>query len=249
MMSIKTAILTIDDAPSVDMRGKLDFLSTLSIPAIWFCQGNYLEQRPDLVLNAIGKGYFIGNHTYDHPHFSDLTLEEGYEQISRTDDLIEDLYRQAGVPRPIKAFRFPYGDKGGLKWGEVLQPYSLAGAERKAALQAYLKKLGYTPAPSENINYQYYFRAGLHVDNDWYWTYDILDWSIYSDHPFEGIDSIEKVLARMDEDDPENGKGLNRPESSEIILTHDHQPTTQHFQAIINRLLEKGIQFISPVGK
>jgi len=36
----KTACLTIDDAPSVDMSWKVEYLSQRGIPAIWFCRGN-----------------------------------------------------------------------------------------------------------------------------------------------------------------------------------------------------------------
>ena len=62
-----------------------------------------------------------------------------------------------------------------------------------------------------------------------------------------GIDSLEAVFARMDEVVPEGGRGLNTSGSAEIILAHDHERTTELFPAIIERLLEKGMQFRLPV--
>jgi peptidoglycan-N-acetylglucosamine deacetylase len=245
-LSIKNAILTIDDAPSTDMQSKVDFLLWQSIPAVWFCHGDFLEKRPHLALDAIRKGFVIANHAYDHPHFSDLTIEDGCEQIRRTDAIIETLYRQAGISVPFKAFRFPYGDKGGLKYSEVLEPYSAEGAARKGAFQDCLQGMGYTPAPSGQITYQYYFRAGLQHDRDWYWTYDVHEWSIHHEPHAYSIDSLEKVFARMDEDEPESGRGLNRSESAEIVLIHDHTQTTPYFKNIIQHLLAKGITFSLP---
>ena len=90
------------------------------------------------------------------------------------------------------------------------------------------------------------FIAGFLNDVDWRWTYDVLDWSINSTHKVEGIDSIEKVLIRIDEDEPKNGKGLNYDGSEEIILTHDHENTAKYFKTIVDKLLEKDLKFKLP---
>ncbi|MBN1891077.1 MAG: polysaccharide deacetylase family protein [Thermoflexales bacterium] len=244
IMTSKIAYLTIDDAPSVTMSEKVDYLLSKHIPAIWFCQGSLLEQRTNAAIRAIRKGFVLGNHAYNHPYFSDLELTQCYEQIQRTDDMIEAVYARAGVQRPAKYFRFPYGDKGGLKYSEVLEAYSEAGLERKEALQTYLRQLGYAPPPVEHITYRYYQVNGLREDVDWYWTYDVMEWSIYAAEHLYGVDSLEKVLARMDEDEPEGFRGLNDPSSAEIVLIHDHLETSSCFVSIIERLLEKGLSFI-----
>jgi len=112
-MVIKIAYLTIDDCPSIDMKRKVNFLLEKRIPAIWFCRGELLEKRQQVVIYAIRKGFVIGNHSYDHPHFSEIPLEECFRQIKVTDELIEAVYEKAGIERPAKVFRFPWGDKGG----------------------------------------------------------------------------------------------------------------------------------------
>ncbi len=221
---MKTAYLTIDDAPSVDLRQKVDFLAEKQIPAVWFGVGEAIARRPDAAVYALQRGGILGNHTYTHPHCSALEPDAVYDEIRRTETLIDDVYRRAGVVRPAKYFRFPYGDQG--------------TPERKEALQAFLRAEGFTPPAREGITYAYWSD-----DVDWRWTYDCMDWSIYSAQPQHGVTSVEAVFARMEEHVPEGMRGLNTPGSEEIILTHDHAETTRHFEAIIQRLLDKGITF------
>lgn len=243
----KIAYLTIDDAPSADFAFKVDYLSSKGIPAIFFCPGNALEVQPDLVVDAIQKGFVIGNHAYDHPHFSEIPLEAGYEQIRKTDQLLEQIYSQAGIPFIKKYFRFPYGDKGALTGDDPFAPISSVGLRRKQALQAFLRQLGYSQPAFDEITYDYYRAAGLLDDIDWYWTYDVVEWSTFHEKHAHGIETLADVYARMDEVVPEGGRGLNTPGSAELILTHDHVETTPLFSAIIERLLAKGMEFRLPV--
>lgn len=245
-MAKKVAYLTIDDAPSKDLPEKLEFLKANNIPAVLFCQGNYLDERPQVAIDAIRNGFIVANHSYDHPHFSDISLEVAFDQIRRTDSIVDRLYEQAATPRPAKFFRFPYGDKGDLTHGDEHRPLTEEGKARKAAIQNHLHELGYTQPRFEGVTYQYYREAGMLDDIDWLWTYDVVEWSIYSDWHLYDIDSFEKVLARMDEDVPEGGRGLNDAASEEIILTHDHLTSTQIFYPIIKRLLEKELIFRLP---
>jgi len=98
----KVVYLTIDDAPSADFRQKIDYLFSREIPAVFFCPGEALVERSDATKEAIKRGFVIGNHGYDHPHFSEITLEACFEQIRRTDSLIEDIYRKSGMAIPMK---------------------------------------------------------------------------------------------------------------------------------------------------
>jgi len=60
------------------------------------------------------------------------------------------------------------------------------------------------------------------------------------------IDSLKKVVARMDENVPDGGRGLNDPASDEIILTHDHLASSDIFYPIIRRLQAKDLIFRLP---
>lgn len=231
-MPSKIVYLTIDDGPTPDLPGKLAFLQSRAIPAVLFCRGDQLEARPRIAIDAIRAGFVVGNHAYDHPQFSTLTLEQAGEQIRRTELLVESLYQQAGVPRPGRFFRFPYGDRG--------RP------EQRPAFQDLLGRLGFTQPGFAGITYPRYHREGRHTDLDWHWTFDLFEWSIYAEQPIYGIDSLAKVLARIDEDRPDQGCGLNDPRSEDIILTHDHVESTEIFVPILERLIAKDLVFRLP---
>jgi peptidoglycan/xylan/chitin deacetylase (PgdA/CDA1 family) len=246
-MTPKIAYLTIDDAPTADFMQKIDFLEAQNVPAIFFCTGNRLEEHPEMIVSAIKRGFIIGNHTYDHPHCSDLLVEDICDQILKTDTLIDDLYDQAGVQRQHRFFRFPYGDKGGLQGDNVFAVYQPEGQKRKDQIQMFLRQLGYTQPAFDDVTYDYYRAANLLTDVDWYWTYDCMEWSVGSDNPLFGIDSLEAVFARMEEVVPEGGRGLNTSESSELVLMHDNLHTSSIFEPVVKRLLEKGLEFRLPV--
>jgi len=108
--------LTIDDAPSKEFKQKIDFLISKRIPAILFCEGRFLKKRSKLAIYAIKNGFIIGNHSYDHPRFPKLSLEQCKKQIIKTDKIIEKIYEKAKIKRPFKVFRFPYGgEKTGIR--------------------------------------------------------------------------------------------------------------------------------------
>ena len=120
-----------------------------------------MERRPEVD---------IGNHSFSHPYFSELSFEECTEQILSTE----------GIERRHKLFRFPYGDKGG---------------EHKDRLQEFLKANGFENL-ALRIDHPWYGVEGLGRDRDIYWTFDCKDYKIYSpEHEFELAD----VWTRMAE--------------------------------------------------
>ena len=65
---------------------------------------------------------------YSHPYFSDLTLKRCYEEIEKTDRIIEHIYQEAGVNRPAKFFvRITRGTLA----GEMVRENSPAGRDRR----------------------------------------------------------------------------------------------------------------------
>jgi len=248
---MKIAYLTIDDAPSEDFKQKVDFLLAKKISAIFFCEGRYLEGKFDDVIYAIKKGFVIGNHSYSHPHASNLSDKEVFEEIEKTDKIIDEIYKKAGIKRPIKVFRFPYGDKGwGAEDSDKGGPKDKKLFAHSKAIQNFLKKLGYKQPRFKGINYKWYKKAKVADDRDVYWTYDVMEWSIRKwmlkgECQF-GIKTIEDVWKRMDEDVPEGCRGINFQGSNEIIIIHDNKETTKYFEEIIERLLSKGIKFEIP---
>ena len=86
-MTIKL-YLTIDDSPSMHMDKKVAFLKSKNIPAIFYARGEYIKKYPEQIVNAIKNGFLIGNHSYTHPYFSEIRIEECFDEILKTEKLI-----------------------------------------------------------------------------------------------------------------------------------------------------------------
>jgi peptidoglycan/xylan/chitin deacetylase (PgdA/CDA1 family) len=238
---MKLAYLTIDDGPVAGFIPKIDFLESKGIKAIWTCQGNHLQKYELGALYAISKGHIIGNHSYDHPYFSKISLEEAKRQILETDQIIDNIYKKAKAKRPMKVFRFPFLDNGAgndydnLHWED----------SHVQALQSYLSKAGYKQPAFDNLNYEWYRKAGLNKCANIDCTYDTFDWVLTESEPTHGYHDLPSLLARIDEDVPEGCRGINNPNSNEIIMMHAWIPM-EAFQQLIEKLLRKGLIFKLP---
>lgn len=245
METVKKAYLTIDDGPSVARKEKVDILNKYGIQAVWFSMGIDMEARPEAALYTIENGHVLGNHSYTHPNFAEISLKQCEEEIVRTDEMIDDLYLRAGIKRPVKLFRFPYGNEGVSK-GFFDFNYTSEEQERISAIQDILKKQGYMTYPFEDITYDYFQKMKQIGHVDWLWTYDVMEWCVFQEKPPYGVRTIEDVVEMMDLDLPERWMGLNYPNSGEIVVIHDHPQTTDMFETIIKGLLAKGLEFQKP---
>ena len=76
-----------------------------NVKITFFFAGYWLEKYPDLVRKIAAEGHEIGNHSYTHPHFNQLSKEKIREELESTSDLIEKLIGK----RPV-FFRPPFGE-------------------------------------------------------------------------------------------------------------------------------------------
>ena len=249
---MKKAYLTIDDAPGEDFPEKANYLHERNIPAVFFCIGEKIEKNFDQLISAIKTGFIIGNHSYSHKHFSDLSIDECKLEIQETDQLIDRLYDKAGFNRTHKFFRFPYFDAGGHSSGvEYEARWSLPKdqwnryplKEKKEEIQKYLERLHYELPRFEGINERYFSDESLLKDLDVKCTFDQSEYYLGNENAPWGLSNENAILARIDEDFPYEGRSLNRFDTSDIILVHDHDNTTDLFYKIIDRYIEKGISF------
>jgi len=226
--TMKLAWLTIDDAPTEDLRLRVDELNARGIRAIWFCLGELLEKYPEEAAYAVRSGHILGNHSYNHPAFSQLSLDEAKDQIERTERLLDGIYARAGVPRPVKLFRFPFLDDG--------------GDGKREALQALLRDAGIEHAGFPGVTYDWWRREGHHERIDVGCTFDTWDWKLQG-----GKELLPELLARMDEREPEHGRGLNEaPGSNEVVMMHATVPM-EAFRALLDKLRTKPLAFVPPV--
>lgn len=234
----KLVYLTIDDGPSDNLKKKVDYLSDRNIPAVFFFIGVHLKEHPEDAIYAIKKGFIIGNHSYYHRKFSNLSLEDCFDEIEKADDLINQIYDDANVVRSEKYFRFPYGNKGALDYD------SKDGKERISIIQEFLFNLGYTQISFENINPQY-IRSGFIKNNDWRWTCSFGDWEIYDKNEIIDSKDLDIILQGINKGRTNLCNNLENKNYSEILIMHDHADNQIAFRAIIDKLLEKGIIFKS----
>ncbi|WP_108933900.1 polysaccharide deacetylase family protein [Streptomyces ardesiacus] len=97
--------LTFDDGPSGTTQSLLNALRQNGLRATMFNQGQYAAQNPALVRAQADAGMWVANHSYTHPHMTQLGQAQMDSEISRTQQAIAG----AGGGTP-KLFRPPYGE-------------------------------------------------------------------------------------------------------------------------------------------
>ena len=84
--------LTFDDGPNPTVDSRiLNALSTFNGHATFFAAGYRIDEYPDTILQIYNQGSEIGNHTYSHDRLTDLSASGISTELSRTDQLIEDI--------------------------------------------------------------------------------------------------------------------------------------------------------------
>ncbi len=230
-MLMSNAILTIDDIASENTPAIVDYLCEKGIPVVFFAIGQGIEEHYEEALYAVKKGMLVGNHSYSHPHFSEISYEEAVEEIQRTEEILDKLYRDAGVERKVRPFRFPYGDKGGANY---------------EALQSYLKEQGFDKLIDTQIAYPWYAEKRLHEDIDTLWTFDFAEYGIRPGSSF----TKESVFERIHDEHPESGDVLLKEGNHHIVLLHAHDDTEsmlpQYYKLFLDYVMEHGVVFEEP---
>jgi peptidoglycan/xylan/chitin deacetylase (PgdA/CDA1 family) len=98
--------LTYDDGPGPDTAALLDALAAKGVRATFFLVGDQiLTARESVVRREAAEGHVVGNHTYTHPHLTQLTSTQVRQELSGLSDRVAGL----GVARPV-LWRPPYSD-------------------------------------------------------------------------------------------------------------------------------------------
>ncbi|MGW6984777.1 polysaccharide deacetylase family protein [Streptomyces sp. NPDC054932] len=74
------------------------------LPATFFPTGGFAEARPAAVRAMADAGHGLGNHSYSHPYFDDLSTAERADEVRSAHAAI----RTASGAEPLPFFRFPY---------------------------------------------------------------------------------------------------------------------------------------------
>lgn len=243
------AYLTIDDSPSVDSDALIDYLAERNIPALLFCRGDLLDANPEPMIRAVQKGFVLGNHSYAHKPFGDLSFEKAVQDIERAEAIIDKVYQKADVDRPGKYFRFPYIDRGD---GDRIERRfnDFVAADRQGtdtginndpkvkAIQDYLHQKGFSQ-PFHNVDHPLYGYDDIKNAADCLFTYSSADWMMTTRHkgqwPYKNVDDL---CGKIDDDHHLNGADTN------IVLFHDQDELLGVVQSLIDHMVDKGYQFL-----
>ena len=228
---MNTALLTIDDFSSGNTPAIVDYLKEKGIKIIFFATGKNVEEFYEEAIYAVKSGMIVGNHSYSHPHFSSLTPEECFAEIEKCEQVLDKIYKDSGVERKYRPFRFPYGDKGG---------------ENKDIIQKYLKDKGFHKVDDKHIPYPWWKEFSLDTDIDTFWTFDFAEYLI---RPGSDV-TKESVWEKMNDQNPQAGAALFGENHRHILLLHAHDETEElvpeYYKQFVDYLLEKGITFDAP---
>lgn len=228
---MNSAILTIDDISSKNTPAIVDYLCAKRINAVMFAEGQCVEKYYNEAIYALQKGMVVGNHSFHHPSFSSISLEEGIKEIEECEKLLDKLYADAGVERKYRPFRFPYGDKGGVN---------------KDELQKYLREQGFHKLIDTQITYSWWRDNNLDRDIDTFWTFDFGEYNIYLNTEF----TMANVFEKMNDENPRQGASLFGKDNRHIILIHAHDETEElvpeYYKHLIEYSLCKGLVFEEP---
>ena len=228
---MNSALLTIDDIASKNTPAIVDYLNEKRIKAILFATGQNVERYYEEALYAVKNGMIVGNHSYSHPAFSSLSMKECMEEIEKCEIVLERLYKDSGVERVFRPFRFPYGNKGG---------------DNKNALQKYLREKGFQKVDDTHITYPWWRENSLDTDIDTFWTFDFEEYKIRQGSEF----TKESVWKKMHDTNPESGAVLFAENNRHILLLHAHDETEEmlpeYYKLFIEHLLENGLVFEEP---
>jgi len=118
----KKLVISFDDGPDPRWTPKiLDELKAKHAPAVFFVVGEHGNQYPDILKREYAEGHEIGNHTFTHPQFDQISKTELKWQLNLTQRLIEST-----VGAKTILFRPPYGIDHQPEYAEEVAQLPLA---------------------------------------------------------------------------------------------------------------------------
>src|SRR6266852_4091116 len=118
----KKIAISFDDGPDSQWTPQiLDILKEKKAPAVFFVIGDQANKRPDILKREFAEGHEIGNHTYFHPKFDEISHTQIRWELNLTQRLIESTL---GVKTIL--FRPPYGIDHQPEYAEEVAQLPLA---------------------------------------------------------------------------------------------------------------------------
>nr|WP_321232781.1 polysaccharide deacetylase family protein [uncultured Psychroserpens sp.] len=226
--------ITIDDVPNTEKYTKDNFdakllnkLDTLQVPIAIFINEGLVFKTDSVVKNFELLDHWIkreftelGNHSYSHPHYSQVGVEAFIDNIDKGEHISKALALKYN--KPLSYFRFPFNDLG----KDSIQQYQISKA---------LKERDYIVAP---------FTV---ESSDWMYNY-LYEYYLRKEDKAEAIKIanayIEKTLEYFDFFDKLSKTQYGR-KIHHIYLCHDNSLNADYIDVLIHKLKEKKYEFIS----
>ena len=104
----KQIIFTFDAGAGVNSAQKiLETAQKYNLKLTFFATGKFAQNYPELIKQIAADGHEIFNHTYSHPHLTQLTDQEIKDELNKAEQIISGLTGVTTKPY----FRPPYGDR------------------------------------------------------------------------------------------------------------------------------------------
>jgi peptidoglycan/xylan/chitin deacetylase (PgdA/CDA1 family) len=85
----------------------LDILDQYGVRTTFFMQGEWVAQNPEATQEIARRGHELGNHSWTHLNFSEMSAEDVTKELEETEALVQELTGQ--TTRPY--FRPPFGSR------------------------------------------------------------------------------------------------------------------------------------------
>ena len=238
-----TCYLTIDDSPSPHTSEMIDFLMSRNIPALLFIRGDMVDSHgDDSIIKAVQNGFVIGNHSYSHKPFGELSYDEAIADIEKCEEIIDSIYKKAATKCHGKYFRFPYLDRGNgdriERHFETTANIDINQNTQVQKIQGYLLKNGYTQ-PFQQCTHPIYKNKSIAGAADCLMTYTSYDWMLTDRHRGKwDFKTLDDLKARIDTSDM-------KPHQGNILIFHDQGETLDTFKSLIDHMVNTGYEFLS----
>jgi peptidoglycan/xylan/chitin deacetylase (PgdA/CDA1 family) len=231
--------VTIDDLPYVRIgdvaylphaqratKQILDALQKHKAPAIGFVNEGKLGNSADrngriaLLRQWVKANMMLGNHTYSHPDFNRLTIEQFEEEITKGFEVTEGLMKSR-VPYQLY-FRHPMTHTGDTQ-------------AKKEAIEKFLAEHGYKVTPHTIENSDFIFNVGYALalqKKDFALARRIRD--AYLDLTIDATAFAEKLSPQI--------FGREIPQT---LLIHTNEINADCLDELLSRLAQRGYRFVS----
>jgi peptidoglycan/xylan/chitin deacetylase (PgdA/CDA1 family) len=229
--------LTFDDLPYLAVnsaylpgaqratRDLLDILAKHRAPAIGFVNERQLEgsdrdARIAILRQWLDRGMMLGNHTYSHPDFNTVSIEQFQDEILKGE--VETRRLLAGRPPARLFFRHPMTHTGDTK-------------EKKEAIEKFLSARGYTIAPHTIENSDFIFNrvyARAVAARDAALATKVRD--AYLDFTFAATTFAESISPKM----------FGR-EIAQTLLLHANDLNADCLDELLTRYERRGYRFVT----